>query len=158
MDGTPPPLHPALGGQLWPVLLRSGMISTLNILQTPPQHTLSSHIACKEIISPQRERSISRSFPIFFPKLNETTSAIIARRLFHELYLQTGLPHYSIHTSFGDVSHVHALLLGHKAEEGEDDDTGEHGGARVHAADYQSVLNIEMSSLHCLGIFRSEIL
>ncbi len=55
---------------------------------------------------------------------------------------------YSIHTSFGDVSNVHPLLLGHEAEEGEDDDTGKHGGTRVHATDYQSVLKIRMSSLH----------
>ena len=43
-------------------------------------------------------------------------------------------------TSFGNIRDVHPLLLRHEPEEGEDDDTREHGGARVHTADHQRVL------------------
>jgi len=49
------------------------------------------------------------------------------------------IPHTFL-TSFGHVGHVDALLLGHEAQEGEDDHPGEHGGAGVHTADQQSIL------------------
>ena len=43
-------------------------------------------------------------------------------------------------TALGDIGHVDPLLVGHEAEEGEDDDPRKHRRTAVHAADDQRVL------------------
>ena len=46
----------------------------------------------------------------------------------------------SLLTRLGHICDIHPLLLGHEAEEGEDDKAGEDGGAGVDGADDQGVL------------------
>jgi len=43
-------------------------------------------------------------------------------------------------SGLGHICDIHSLLLSHEAKEGKDDETGEHGGARVDGADNQGVL------------------